>query len=273
MQKENILTASLLDLVFEGRNKAYGAYELRNHYAQRLAKAVGLVMAMSAAIVVGSLFAQKPAQTAGTLVVVDSVVLQSLDNPPPQPVEPPPAPEPAAPEAMAAITPPMIMPDDEVPPEETMPDLDRIDTSRVGLQNVDGAASDNTVAAAPLQRGTGIVEDPAPVTAEDPNAILEKVEIAASFPGGIEAWRRYLQHHMNYPETAQENGTQGPVKVQFVVDKEGNISDVEALNDPGDGIAAEAVRIIRQGPKWKPAQQNGRFVNYRHVQSIVFQLE
>ena len=63
------------------------------------------------------------------------------------------------------------------------------------------------------------------------------------------------------------------MRVQFIVDKEGNISDVQALNDPGEGLAGEAVRIIKKGPKWKPAEQNGRKVIYRNIQSITFRLE
>jgi protein TonB len=111
------------------------------------------------------------------------------------------------------------------------------------------------------------------VVEEDYDKVFTKVENPAEFPGGADAWRRYLERNLNYPESAQENGTQGVVKVQCVVDKEGNISEVQSLNDPGDGLAEEAVRIIKKGPKWKPAEQNGRKVIYRHIQSITFRLE
>ncbi|TAD92154.1 MAG: energy transducer TonB [Bacteroidetes bacterium] len=272
MQKEMILKASLLDLVFEGRNKAYGAYELRSHYAGRLGKAVGTVMVLSVAVVLSSFFAKKPGATQGSLVQVDSITLvEAHINP--EPKVPEPEPKPAVPVATAASTPPLILPDAVVPPDDLVPDVDRLDTSQIGAENRDGVPHDNTVGVVAAGHGQGEVAAVAPTVIEDPEIIYRVVEHAAEFPGGIAAWRRYLQSHLNYPEAAQENGAQGQVRVQFVVDKTGNISAVEALNDPGYGIADEAVRIIRRGPKWKPAQQNGQFVNYRHIQTIVFALE
>jgi protein TonB len=87
---------------------------------------------------------------------------------------------------------------------------------------------------------------------EDYDKIFTKVENPAEFPGGPDAWRRYLERSLQYPEAAQENGVQGVVRVQFIVDKEGNISEVQALNDPGEGLAEEAVRIIKKAPNGCP---------------------
>ena len=103
--------------------------------------------------------------------------------------------------------------------------------------------------------------------------IFTKVEFPAEFPGGANSWRSYLESNMKYPAKAYRKNIQGVVRVQFIVDKEGNISEVQALNDPGGGLAEEAIRIIKNSPKWKPAEQNKRKVIYRHIQSITFKLE
>lgn len=107
---------------------------------------------------------------------------------------------------------------------------------------------------------------------DDGDITHSKVEESARFPGGIDGWRKYLEHNLNYPISAQKNNTQGIVRVQLVIGKEGKILNVQALNDPGDGLAAEAVRVIKTGPDWIPAMQNGRPVTYRFVQTITFKL-
>jgi TonB family protein len=105
------------------------------------------------------------------------------------------------------------------------------------------------------------------------DAVFTKAEEPASFPGGIDGWRRYLERNLQYPAAAQEKGTQGTVRVQLTVHPDGNLTDIKALNDPGNGLAEEAVRVIQKGPKWIPAKQNGKVVTYRFVQTINFQLQ
>jgi periplasmic protein TonB len=98
-------------------------------------------------------------------------------------------------------------------------------------------------------------------------------EKAASFPGGIEGWRKYLEGNLHYPKKAIKKSIQGVVRIQMVVDAKGKVTEVQALNDPGGGLAAEAERVVKDGPNWIPAFQNGRNVTYRFVQTITFQLE
>lgn len=100
--------------------------------------------------------------------------------------------------------------------------------------------------------------------------VLTHVEKPAEFRGGADGWRKYLEQNLTYPKKAMKKNIQGVVRVQFIVDKAGNVSEVMALNDPGGGIAEEAVRVIKEGPKWKPAEQDGKKVLYRHIQSITF---
>lgn len=106
-----------------------------------------------------------------------------------------------------------------------------------------------------------------------PDKIFTKVDKPAEFPGGVDGWRRYLEGNLKYPKKAMRRNTVGVVKIQFIVDKQGVVSEVTALNDPGDGLADEAVRVIEESGKWIPAEQNGRKVIYRHIQAITFKLE
>ena len=119
----------------------------------------------------------------------------------------------------------------------------------------------------------GQSDSPSPVPVSDSTKVFTMVESPAAFHGGANAWRIYLENNLNYPKKAIRKNIQGVVRVQFIVDKEGNISEVVALNDPSGGLAEEAVRIIKAGPRWKPAEQNHKKVIYRHIQSLTFKLE
>jgi hypothetical protein len=109
---------------------------------------------------------------------------------------------------------------------------------------------------------------------ENTDNVFEMVEIEASFPGGDQMWRKYIERSVN-GQVATDNGAPPgiyTVLIQFVVDKEGNISDVKALTKYGYGMEAEAIRVIRKGPKWTPAIQDGRMVKAYRKQPITFQV-
>lgn len=108
---------------------------------------------------------------------------------------------------------------------------------------------------------------------KDTTIVFSKVESAAAFPGGVDGWRRYLESNLQYPSKAVRKNIQGVVRVQMMVDATGKVKEANALNDPGGGLAAEAVRVIKQGPAWVPAEQNGKRVNFRFIQTITFQLQ
>lgn len=101
-----------------------------------------------------------------------------------------------------------------------------------------------------------------------------KVEIEAEFPGGSSAWLRYLVRNLRYPDSAINHNIQGKVWVQFIVDMEGNVSDVRAVDGPTQGgLREEAVRLIKRSGKWTPAIQNGRQVRSYKKMPIFFKLE
>ena len=105
--------------------------------------------------------------------------------------------------------------------------------------------------------------------------VFTTTQTAPSFPGGNEAWREYLQQNLrvNIPTEHKAPTGKYTVIVSFLIDEEGNLSDIKATNNPGFGTASEAVRVIQRGPKWIPAQQEGKKVLYRQKQSITFEVK
>ncbi|RYY95265.1 MAG: hypothetical protein EOO11_16220 [Chitinophagaceae bacterium] len=112
-----------------------------------------------------------------------------------------------------------------------------------------------------------------PVKEEDDiERIYTNVEILPAFPGGPEAWGNFLRRNLNGNVPVRNGAPAGTyrVRIQFIVDQEGGVSEVKALNDPGFGMTEEAVRVIRNGPRWTPGMQNGRPVKTRFTQVIAF---
>ena len=106
----------------------------------------------------------------------------------------------------------------------------------------------------------------------DDDIVYEVVEENAQYPGGDKACYQWLAQHVKYPKVAQEQGIQGRVMVQFVVNKDGSIVDVTILRSPDPSLAKEAYRVVRQMPKWKPASQNRKAVRSRFTLPVIFRL-
>ena len=152
---------------------------------------------------------------------------------------------------------------EEIPPVE--------EVQKVDIKTQEGVKDEGIVQnLPPVDKGTGVVEAPKPV--EDENKIFEKVEIEASVD--MNRWRRHLESQLQrYIEDAASSGMnpgQYTVQVRFLVEKDGSITDVKALNDPGYGLAKGAEQVILKGPKWSPGEQNGRKVRSYHTQPITF---
>ena len=169
---------------------------------------------------------------------------------------------------MAKFTPPKIVKDEEVKAEEKPPEVEKLEDTKIGDVNQEGIKDDNITA--PPADNKGVVEAPKDNT--DYDKTFTKVEIESEYPGGMAAWQRYLQKNLQYPEEAQNNEIQGQVVVKFIVDKEGKVSEVEAISGPNE-LREEAVRVIRKSGNWTPAIQNGRKVKSYKSQPIKFRLE
>lgn len=273
MESSTILTADVLDILFEGRNKDYGAYDLRRNYRKRLTVSITVMLSMICMLFIGFAFAGKKTKIDPVFVTKD-IELASVTQPQ-QPVElpPPPVKPPAAPEQMKMIksTTPILVPDDKIP-ESEVPPVDDQENVKIGNANVLNGADDDGTVTGPMGDGVvkGVIEQPKKAD-EDDDRIILKVEIESEYPGGAMAWQRFLNKNVRYPEQAVEQEIQGPVVVQFIVDKDGNVSDVVAVSGP-DELRAEAVRVIKKSGKWTPAIQNGNKVKSYKKQPIVFRL-
>ena len=90
--------------------------------------------------------------------------------------------------------------------------------------------------------------------------VFTKVEQPAQFPGGEIAFKKYMERNLKYPENTLKAGTEAVARVQFIVDATGNVSNLKLVSDPGNGLGEEAMKLVKRGPKWQPAMQNGKAV-------------
>jgi periplasmic protein TonB len=275
MEISKILSSDVLDIIFEGRNKDYGAYQLRKTYVKRYLTALALTAAFTMLLYGGmklsAYFAElnkdkKMKVRDVNLADVKEAKKEEIIKPPPPPPKPPDPPK----IEMKKFTPPKVVEDEKVKPEDKPPKQEEMDKSKIGGENIKGKEDDGKIDP-PKDEGTGKVPDPTPPKKEE-DEIFTKVEKEAEFPGGVAAWRRYLEKNLDANIPVNNGAPEGnhTVYIQFVVDKEGNISQVEPLTSIGFGMEEEAMKIIKKGPKWTPAKQNGNYVKAYHKQPITF---
>jgi periplasmic protein TonB len=263
MTNKEILQADLLDILFENRNKAYGAYALRKTYNNRMGIALAGVFALIMLTILLSSFKKKNGDSisANTSQKRDSVKLTIIDMTPPKlPEQPKPVAE--KPAAQTKYTQINIVEDKKysIPPPD-MSDLDKTDIS------------DKTVNGEPP---TGIVKPVEPPsitngngkTNEDDGKFIAS-EIPPSYPGGVEALSRFLANNLTAPED-MEPGQKVVVQLRFVVDVDGSISKLEVVKSGGNAYDREVIRVFKRMPKWKPGSQNGHPVTIAFTQPVTF---
>lgn len=267
MEANQILKSDILDILFEGKNKAYGAYDLRKTYNKRITTALISTVALILILLIGTALANKlnPTDVVKEMVVNESVLQQILPDEPPPPPPPPPKLPPPPPVATVQFTPPKVVKDEEVitPP----PEVKEIEEAKVDVKTVKGTKDIGIVAPPSDEIGTQVVAAPVEKK-EDPDKIFTKVEIEATFPGGPSAWQRYVTRAITAEQDEFTESDYGTCVVRFVVDRNGIVSDVQATTMKGSKLAEVAVNAIRKGPKWNPAQQNGRQVNAYRLQPV-----
>lgn len=275
METNKILTADYLDIIFEGKNKEYGAYELRKTYNRRITIALVTMVVICLLVLLTQLLGNGGDQKENKIIVQD-VQLEDIkkEEKKPEPPPPPPPPKPEPPKVeITKFTPPKIVKDEEV--KEPPPPVEKLEETKIGTINQEGKKDEGFVAPPVEEKGTGIVEAPKKVE-EDYDKVFTKVEKEAKFPGGMEGWKRYLERNLNANVAADDGAPPGnyTVKVQFIVDKTGGISNVQAIEKPKGcpSCGAEAEKVIKKGPKWEPAVQNGRNVIYQAIQYVTFQV-
>lgn len=171
---------------------------------------------------------------------------------------------------MAKFTPPVIKKDEEVKKEE-IPPVEKLEDTKIDVINQEGIKDQMIATPPPVDEGKKVVEEPK----VDENQIFTKVEIEAQVDQ--KSWIRWLQSQLQrYIEDAASNGMEPgtyTVQVKFLVERDGSIADVHALNDPGFGLGKAAETVVKKGPKWSPGIQNGKQVRSYHTQPITFVIQ
>jgi len=268
MEATQLLQSNLLDILFEGKNKSYGAYELRVHYKRRLLISIFIILAIC------SLFCSIfliPFHPAKTLPLIDTIEV-SLKNAETRKEELK-LPKTVREKQIAARKPGLTAPIIIKEPVPLAEKREKQDESIVNIAAIAQSGENIIYKNPPLENHvTGAIA--IPVMAKDIDSIYYEVQVPAQYPGGLPAWQRYLERNldMDIPEHNGAPAGKYTLYISFIVDKDGNISTISALNDPGYGLAAEAIRVITKSKQWIPAIQNGRNVKYRQVQPVTFMI-
>ena len=267
------------DLMFENRNKEYGAYVLRRQTTARNIKSIIAVLILFALVMVYMVaknayddyqkahMAQtqvteltalqeqkKEAKVERKEIVKQEKVEQVVEKV----------------KSSIKFTAPVIKKDDEVRPEDEMKSQDEIMNSKVavGFANVIGNDENGEV----LKAKEALVTEPVKPKEEE-NKVFDVVEQMPSFPGGMAALMAYLQKSIKYPPVAEENGIQGRVVCTFVVERDGSVTDVRVAKSVDPSLDKEAVRVVSAMPKWIPGKQNGQSVRVKYTLPVTFRLQ
>ncbi len=266
MQTNKILSASLIDLIFDGRNKEYGAYYLRKTYEQRIKKALLVTFSVVALVFGGTALAGSSKRTKNTDIVRTVVTL--VDLPPDEKIPEPPKQETPPPEEVQVkqekFLDMKVVEDDKV--IEPPPSQASLADAKIGDIKMDGIVDDKIATPDIVKESKGIIQEKRNT---EPEQTYLTVQVEAQFIGD---WVKFLTRNLDPQTPARNDAPVGryTVVVQFVVDKEGNVSDIKALTNHGYGLEAEAVRVLKKAPKWKPAIQNGYEVKAYRKQLITF---
>ena len=282
MAKIDLYDPKWVDMVFAGKNKEYGAYQLRKGTSGRNIKAL-LILVIAAALVGGFLawkvIEQKQAEEQQAYMeAMELAKLQQQakkEEKKKEPVKPKIEPKKEIPVARETqkFTAPVIKKDELVKEENQVKQMDQLDAKvAVGTKDEEGV-KDRTVEAV---RSDIAVAAPPPPPAPKPevsNKVFDVVEEMPSFPGGQAALMSFLSSNIKYPVVAQENGVQGRVIVGFVVERDGSITDVKVMRSVDPSLDREAQRVVRAMPRWKPGKQNGSAVRVKYTVPVVFRLQ
>ena len=282
MAKIDLYDPKWVDMVFAGKNKEYGAYQLRKGTSGRNIKAL-LILVIAAALVGGFLawkvIEQKQAEEQQAYMeAMELAKLQQQakkEEKKKEPVKPKVEMKKEIPVARETqkFTAPVIKKDELVKEENQVKQMDKLDDKvAVGTENKEGV-KDRTVEAV---RNDIAVAAPPPPPAPKPevsNKVFDVVEEMPSFPGGQGALMSFLSSNIKYPVVAQENGVQGRVIVGFVVERDGSITDVKVMRSVDPSLDREAQRVVKSMPKWKPGKQNGSAVRVKYTVPVVFRLQ
>lgn len=277
MSKIDLISSDWVDLVFEGRNKAYGAYRLRKSTTKRniLAMVAVVILLIVAFIIltVKNFVDEQRAKVAMTQVAELTNYKQPEKKAEVKQKKVEVEPERVVERVKSSIkfTAPVIKKDEEVKPDEELKTQDELMSTKTAIGTFDVKGNDD--ANGEVLKAKEVIAEPEPPKHEEENKVFDIVEQQPMFPGGQNALMKYLSEHTKYPVVAQENGVQGRVTVQFVVEKDGSISDVHVLRGVDPSLDKEAVRVVKSMPRWTPGKQNGINVRVNYRVPVLFRLQ
>lgn len=276
MAKLDLISLEWTDLVFEGRNQDYGAYQLRKGTSKRNIWSI-IIVALAAALLFLGLTVHRMAEPNRTVMNMQAVEVANIkkdkkdvkvEKKDPVKVEPERIIEKV--KSSVKFTAPVIRKDNLVKEEDEIK-LDEIEksTKAIGALTVDG----NDELGGEVLRIKEEIAPPEPPKHVEDNKIFEVVEQNPTFPGGTAALMSWLSQNIKYPVIAAENGVKGRVIVQFVVEKDGSITDVVVAKSVDPSLDKEAARVIKNMPHWIPGRQNGSPVRVRFTVPVTFTLQ
>jgi protein TonB len=269
MEPMTILYTSYLDLLFENRNKQYGAYPLRKYYRKRLLTAMAIISGL--VIIFASLLILFRNHINSTIQLpqIPGIVLTPVDLRPPVVQKPLASRPPAAVKHVAAavVTAPLIVKD--LPVVKPIATVEELKTAVIGIKSETGPPA--TGDPGERQGNNGAAGTAAKDSAEAGNGkILDRAEIMPEFPGGPAALMRYLQRNLRMPDTESTQETRVRVIVKFVVSPDGKVTGINVVQSGGDPFDHEVQRVISRMPAWKPGIQNGRKVAVYYMLPVSF---
>ena len=271
MAKIDLTSQEWCQLIFEGKNQAYGAYKMRANSTKRhnLAMLAVLVIALIGFTIPTLVKLATPKQKE---VMTEVTTLSKLAEPEIKQEEmkrvEPVAPPPPALKSSIKFTAPVIKKDEEVHEDNEIKSQEELTSTKVAISIADVKGNDEA-------NGKDIADLKQVVTQAEPEPekVFDMVEQMPTFPGGQQELMSYLGKNIKYPTIAQENGTQGRVTVQFVVNKDGSIVDAKVLRGVDPYLDKEALRVIGTMPKWKPGMQRGKPVRVKYTVPVMFRLQ
>ena len=264
MEINKILTADLLDLLFDERNKDYGAYELRKTYNKRIGRALIVTFSLTGVVLAGSVLASNMKPKEDNKIAIRELTLEDIPQDEPEIPEPERQPEPEVQQRTEQFINVVVAPDNQV--EDPPPTQDELDNSKIGDTDLDGVDPTDVVEPPLPEVKNGIVDVPV----KEPD-IWTKVEVEASFEGN---WEKFLLKNLRADVPVENGAPAGKyrVVVKFVVDVDGTVSDIQPMTNHGFGMEQEAVRVLKKSAKWTPAFQNTKHVKAFRSQAITFEV-
>ena len=277
MSKVDLLDNNWVELVFEGRNKEYGAYVLRKETGKRNLKSMLLVFAViiaimaavAAKVAIENAFPKKVAmETDVELSKLAQKKEAKVEKKAPVKVEEQKVVEKV--KSSVKFTPPVIKKDEDVKPEEELKSQEDLNKTNTAIGSFDVKGNDE--AGGEVLKAKEEIAQPEPPKEEE-TKVFDVVEVMPSFPGGQGALFEWLSKNIKYPVVAEENGVQGRVIVTFVVERNGSITDVQVVKSVDPSLDKEAVRVVKAMPHWIPGKQNGSAVRVKFTVPVTFRLQ